>query len=76
MDDGGLVLLSERTGKLHRCNATAAALWQALLDFEGHPERAAAEVAARYRVDGRRVSADLRDLLDALQRAGLVGVTL
>lgn len=41
MDDGGLVLLSERSGKLYRCNATAAAMWTALRQHDGQPDAAA-----------------------------------
>ncbi|WP_186382676.1 PqqD family peptide modification chaperone [Amycolatopsis rhizosphaerae] len=74
MDDAGLVLLSERTGRLHRCNPTAAAMWTALLDHDGHSEPAAVAVAQRFGTDLARVRADLGALLTSLSRAGLVMV--
>lgn len=72
MDDGGLVLLCERTGKLHRCNATAATMWTALLHHDGDPEGAASAVASHYGVEPDRVRADLDVLLAGLSQASLV----
>lgn len=72
MDDGGLVVLSERSGKLYRCNTTAAALWEALQLHDGSPEVAIADVADRYRVDVERVASDLDKLLTALCQADLL----
>jgi hypothetical protein len=72
MDDGGLVVLSERSGKLYRCNTTAAALWEALRLHDGSPEVAAEDVAHRYHVDVERVAGDLDTLLTALRQADLV----
>lgn len=72
MDDGGLVLLSERSGKLYRCNTTAAALWEALRLYDGGPEIAAVDVARHYHVDVERVVSDLDKLLTALRQADLV----
>lgn len=72
MDDGGLVVLCERSGKLYYCNTTAAALWEALQLRDGNPEVAAADVAHRYHVDVERVVSDLDKLLTALRQANLV----
>lgn len=74
MDDGGLVLLSERSGRLYRCNSTGAAMWTALCQHDGEPDAAAATVAEHYGTEPARVRADLKTLIDALQRAGLLGV--
>lgn len=72
MDNGGLVLLSERSGKLYRCNSTAAKMWTALHQHGGRPEAAADAVAAQYGTEPARVRADLKALVDELRRAGLV----
>ncbi|MGH3625654.1 MAG: PqqD family peptide modification chaperone [Sciscionella sp.] len=72
MDDGGLVLLSERSGKLFRCNATAAAMWAALRQYDGQLDAAAGSIAEQYRANAVRVRADLDLLVERLQRAGLV----
>jgi hypothetical protein len=72
MDDGGLVLLSPRSGRLFRCNATAAAMWAALGMHDGRLDAAAAAVAARYRTGTVYVRADLDVFVERLQRAGLV----
>lgn len=73
MDDGGLVLLSERSGKLFRCNATAATMWAALWEHDGHLDSAATSIAEHYRgADPARVRADLDVLVERLRQAGLV----
>lgn len=72
MDDGGLVLLSERSGKLYRCSSTAAKMWTALHQHGGRPEAAADAVAAQYDTEPARVRADLNVLIDKLRRTGLV----
>jgi hypothetical protein len=72
MDDGGLVLLCERSGTLYRCNTTATALWTALHEHDGHADAAAQSVAEQYRTDPARVRADLHRLIDAWRKAGLV----
>lgn len=74
LDDGGLVLLCERTGRLHRGNATAATMWAALRDHEGCPDSAARAVADYYGIHLDRVRADLDALVGELSRAGLLGV--
>ncbi|MBI3687090.1 MAG: PqqD family protein [Actinobacteria bacterium] len=72
MDDGGLVLLREKSGRLYRCNPTAAAMWTALLEHDGQPDAASRSVAERYGTGSARVRADLDVLLADLQRTGLV----
>lgn len=72
MDDGGLVLLSERSGKLYRCNHTAATMWTDLHQHDGRPDAAAVAVAGQYDTELARVRADLDVLVDELRRAGLV----
>lgn len=72
MDDGGLVLLSERSGRLYRCNPTATAMWTALHQHDGRPDAAAAAVAAQYNTEPARVRADLETLVDELRHAGLM----
>lgn len=72
MDDGGLVLLSERSGRLYRCNPTAAAMWTALHQHDGRPDTAAATVAKQYDTEPDRVRADLDALVDELHHASLV----
>jgi Coenzyme PQQ synthesis protein D (PqqD) len=72
MHDGGLVLLREKYGKLYRCNPTAAAMWAALLEHDGHPDIASTSVAELFNAGPERVRADLALLLEDLQRAGLV----
>lgn len=74
MDDGGLVLLSERSGKLYRCNLTGAAMWTALIRHDGQPDAAAATVAEQFGTTPARARADLDVWLDEMQRAGLMGV--
>lgn len=74
LDDGGLVLLSERSGKLYRCNATAAAMWAALGRHDGQLDAAALSVADLHRADPARVRADLDLLIDRWRQAGLVRV--
>jgi hypothetical protein len=72
MDDGGLVLLREKSGKLYRCNPTAAAMWTALHEHDGQPDAASRSVAELYGTGPAQVRADLDLLLADLQRAGLV----
>jgi hypothetical protein len=74
MDDGGLVLLCEHTGKLHRCNPTAAAMWAALVDHNGQTNAAVLAVAEQYGMDESRVRTDLDALLGDLRSAGLVRI--
>lgn len=74
LDDGGLVLLCERTGRLHRGNATAATMWAALRNHEGCPDTASRAVADYYNMPLDRVRADLDALVGELIRAGLLGV--
>lgn len=74
LDHGVLVVLSEATGKLHQCNSTAAAIWQALADHEGDADAAASTVAERYGVGTELVRHDMDDLVDRLSQAGLVRV--
>ena len=71
----GLVLLCERTGKLHRCNATAAAMWTALVNNAGSLEITAAAIAQRYGMDLVRVRSDLDAFLRELSETGLVRIT-
>ena len=72
MDDGGLVLLAQRSGTLFRCNATAAAMWTALCQHDGQLDAVAGSLAERYPAHAARVRADLDLLVEALRRAGLV----
>lgn len=72
LDDGGLVLLSERSGKLYRCNATAAAMWTALGRHDGHLDTVAQSVADLHHADTARVRADLDVLAEQWRQAGLV----
>lgn len=72
MDDSGLLLLSERSGRLYRCNPTAAAMWTALHQHDGQPDAAAVAVAAQYDTKPARVRADLEALVDKLRQAGLM----
>lgn len=72
MDDGGLVLLSERSGKLYRCNPTAAAMWTALHQHDGLPDAATVAVAGQYDTELARVRADLDALIEELRQAGLM----
>jgi asparagine synthase (glutamine-hydrolysing) len=70
--DGGLVVLSERTGKMHVGNLTTSVMWLALADHDGDVERAATAVARFYGVDHDKVKADLERLVDELAQARLV----
>jgi hypothetical protein len=72
LDDGGLVLLSERSGTLYRCNATAADMWAALGRHAGEVDAAARSIANLYHADPTRVRADLDRLIERWQQAGLV----
>jgi hypothetical protein len=72
MPDGGLVLLAEKSGKLYRCNPTAAAMWTALQADDGQPDSASKSVAVEFKAAADQVRTDLDLLLDDLQQAGLV----
>ncbi|WP_309112753.1 PqqD family protein [Saccharothrix sp.] len=74
MTEGNLVLLAEATGKLHQCNPTGAAIWQALSDHPTDSDAAAAAVGERFGVSVDRVRRDLVAFVEQLQRAGLVEV--
>lgn len=74
LDHGGLVVLSESTGKLHQCNPTAAAIWQAWETHDGDTDAAAAAVARHYCVAAELVLHDMDALLGPLTQAGLVRV--
>jgi hypothetical protein len=73
-DDGGLILLSERTGKVHKCNVTASAFWQELIANEGELEPTSTAIAAWFGTDVATVRADLDTLITTLVKAGLARV--
>lgn len=73
-DNGELIVISEATGKLHQCNATAADMWRALVVHEGDVRAAALAVATRHDVEVNVVQADLDALVGKLSLAGLVKV--
>jgi hypothetical protein len=72
MPDGVLVLLSERTGKLYCCNATAAAMWVALDEHDGQLDAVVTTVAEQHQANPARVRADLDQLVEEWEKAGLV----
>jgi hypothetical protein len=74
LDDGGIVLLSQRTGKMYRGNATAATFWSALEKHGGDVEKATLHAAACYGVGLSRVEDDFRTLVTALCDASLLRV--
>ncbi|PWK83218.1 coenzyme PQQ synthesis protein D (PqqD) [Lentzea atacamensis] len=74
MDDGGLILLCERTGKFHRSNGSGAAMWTALASQDGDPDRAAAVIADKYQIDADRARFDLNQFIEQLREARLVRV--
>lgn len=74
MDDGTMVILSERTGRYHRTNRTGTAMWQALISHEGHPDQAAGAVAEQHGIEVDRVLSDLGRFIEQLHGAGLVRV--
>jgi hypothetical protein len=72
LEDGGIILLSLRTGKMYRGNPTAATFWSGLEKHDGDVEKAALHAAACYGVGLSRVEDDFRALVDALRAASLL----
>jgi hypothetical protein len=72
MDDGGMVVLAQRTGTMYRCNHTAATFWSALERHDGDVAKAADHIAACYGIDLSRAQEDLQVLVDEMRSAGLV----
>lgn len=73
-DDGGLILLCERTGKVHKCNVTAGAFWHELDANRGELEPVVTAVATRFGTDVATVRADLDQFVTTLAEAGLIRV--
>jgi hypothetical protein len=69
---GGLELIAERQGTLLHANHSGAAMWTALVDYDGRVHDAAARVADEYGIDIDRAHADLVMFIEALAEAGLV----
>lgn len=69
--DDTLVLLSVRTGFYYTLNATGGRMWQLLR--EGRPPADVVEIVAAEQGEAReRIAADLSQLVEDLEREGLV----
>ncbi|MEU1756580.1 PqqD family peptide modification chaperone [Micromonospora matsumotoense] len=71
---GQLELTSERDGLRYRFGATAAAMWIALQQQGGSPERAAGVLARQWATDPAATRRDVDVWLRDMLRAGLVRV--
>ncbi|WP_137813583.1 PqqD family protein [Gandjariella thermophila] len=70
-DDGALLAVS-RNGKVFRANPTAAAMWTAIAESDGDPERAAVSIANHYGIPQERARSDLTSLVGRLHDAQLI----
>lgn len=70
--DYGTVLLDEDSGQYWNLNPTAALVLRTLLEG-GSPAEAVRRITERYSVDADRADRDVRELLDGLRSAGLLG---
>jgi pyrroloquinoline quinone biosynthesis protein D len=69
--DGELVLFDQRSGRAFVLNVTGAEVW-ALCDGRRTLGAVAQVLAERYGLPAPRALADVGDLIDGLERAGLV----
>lgn len=69
--DDGLVLCDARDGRVYVLNQTGRLIWE-LCDGYHTVDAIVEEIAEGYGLDDRGVRADVDDLLEQLQRAGLV----
>jgi len=69
--DVGLTVLDEDSGEYFNLNPTGALVLGVLLDG-GTPDHAIERLMAAYDVDRDTAEADVRDLVSALESAGLV----
>lgn len=69
--DDGIALLDEDSGEYWNLNPTGAHVLRTLLD-NGAPEQAARELADEYTVDTESVLRDVRELVEALRKSGLL----
>lgn len=69
--DTGLTLLDEDSGEYFSLNPTGAVVLQALL-AGGTTDHAIERLMATYDVDRETAAADARELIGALEQAGLV----
>lgn len=74
LDHGALVVLNEKTGKLHQYNPTAAVMWKAMIEHGGDLNAAARATADHYGVALQTVRDDLDGLVQRLSHEGLVRV--
>ena len=70
--DDETVLYDRRSGQTYVLNATGAYVWR-LCDGARTVELVARSVAVRFNLDERRALVDVRDLIDDLVRADLLG---
>ncbi len=69
--EDGAVLLNLNTKYYYNLNETGLSIWQAL-DESGDPETIATKLTDSYDIDRRQASAYLGELLEDLEKEGLV----
>lgn len=69
--EDGAILLDLNTKYYYNLNETGLSIWQAL-DETGNPEDIATKLFNEYDVDRKQVSACLNELLDDLEKEGLI----
>jgi Coenzyme PQQ synthesis protein D (PqqD) len=69
--EDGAILLNLNTKYYYNLNETGLIIWQAL-DESGDPEAMATKLTDEYDVDREQASACLRDLLEELEKEGLI----
>ena len=69
--EDGAILLNLNTKYYYNLNETGVSIWQAL-DESGDPETIATQLTHEYDVDNKQASAFLRELLEDLEKEGLI----
>lgn len=73
--DGGAVLVDLTTGNCFELNRIGAEIWE-LLSQKTTEEAICSALAGRYPVERTELASDVRGLLEALKRHGLVDQTM
>jgi len=69
--EDGAILLDLNTKYYYNLNDTALSIWQAL-DESGDPEIIATKMTGSYDIDNKQASAYLDELLEDLEKEGLI----
>ena len=69
--EDGAILLNLNTKFYYNLNETGLSIWQAL-DEDGDPETVARKLTDIYEIDRKQASAYLNELLEDLEKEGLI----